>query len=90
MASFAIGRYVPYNSFLHRLDPRSKLFAVIALMVAVFFDYPSWSMRATMMGALFLFFCFLLFSFTFFQRFDGFIERKHALIQHINHISALL
>lgn len=61
MASFAIGRYVPYNSFLHRMDPRAKLAATIFLMVAVFLNYPTWSMRALMGGILFLFLCTLLY-----------------------------
>ncbi|QGS52343.1 energy-coupling factor transporter transmembrane component T family protein [Spiroplasma tabanidicola] len=30
------GRYMPYNSVVHRMDPRIKLFMVIALIVAVF------------------------------------------------------
>ena len=54
MASFAIGRYVPYNSFLHKLDARTKIAATILLMVALFMDYPTWSMRALMGGVLFI------------------------------------
>ena len=54
MASFAIGRYVPYNSFLHKLDARTKIAATILLMVALFMDYPTWSMRALMGGILFI------------------------------------
>lgn len=61
MASFAIGRYVPYDSFLHKMDPRAKLAATIFLMVAVFLNYPTWSMRALMGGVLFLFLCVLLY-----------------------------
>lgn len=54
MASFAIGRYVPYNSFLHKLDARTKIAVTILLMVALFMDYPTWSMRALMGGILFI------------------------------------
>lgn len=54
MASFAIGRYVPYNSFLHKLDARTKIAATILLMVALFMDYPTWSMRALVGGILFI------------------------------------
>jgi len=32
-----LGRYVPGNSFIHRLDPRLKILALIGLLVAVFF-----------------------------------------------------
>ncbi|AGR42454.1 energy-coupling factor transporter transmembrane component T family protein [Spiroplasma diminutum] len=31
------GRYMPYNSMIHRMDPRLKLFMIIALIVVVFF-----------------------------------------------------
>lgn len=61
MANFAIGRYVPYNSFLHRLDARSKVAITIFLMIAVFMDYPTWSMRALVGGAIFLFLLILLY-----------------------------
>lgn len=61
MANFAIGRYVPYNSFLHRLDARSKVAITIFLMIAVFMDYPTWSMRALVGGTIFLFLLILLY-----------------------------
>ena len=32
-----LGRYVPANSVLHRLDPRTKIICGVALMVSVFF-----------------------------------------------------
>ncbi|AOG60789.1 cobalt ABC transporter permease [Spiroplasma helicoides] len=31
------GRYMPYNSVIHKMDPRVKLFMIICLIVAVFF-----------------------------------------------------
>ncbi|QEH62294.1 cobalt ABC transporter permease [Spiroplasma chinense] len=31
------GRYMPYNSLIHKMDPRVKLFMIISLIVAVFF-----------------------------------------------------
>ncbi len=61
MANFAIGRYVPYNSFLHRLDARSKVAITIFLMIAVFMDYPTWSMRALVGGVIFVFLLALLY-----------------------------
>lgn len=36
MKNIALGRYVPYNSFLHRLDPRMKLAGMVALFVIIF------------------------------------------------------
>ncbi len=54
MASFVMGRYVPYNSFVHRMDPRLKIYSLIVLMVAIFVNYPTWSMTFTMLGILFL------------------------------------
>lgn len=32
-----VGRYQPGDSFLHRLDPRTKIFAAIALGITAFF-----------------------------------------------------
>ena len=32
-----IGRYLPYDSFVHRLDPRTKLLAAIYYIVIIFF-----------------------------------------------------
>lgn len=54
MKAFALGRYVPYDSWIHRLDPRLKILGTILLMVCVFFNYGTWSMRYLMMGVLFL------------------------------------
>jgi energy-coupling factor transport system permease protein len=50
MTSFAMGRYVPYHSFLHRMDPRAKIFCLICLMVAVFMPFVNWSMTFAMAG----------------------------------------
>ena len=60
MASFTMGRYVPYNSFVHRMDPRLKIYSLIVLMVAIFVNYPTWTMTYTMLGILFLFTLILL------------------------------
>lgn len=61
MSNFALGRYVPYHSFLHRMDPRSKIFALILLMVAIFMPFVSWEMVALMAGIAFVFIAGLLF-----------------------------
>ena len=55
MASLALGRYIPFNSFIHRLDPRVKLFAMIALMTSIFLRFSSVWMNLTMYAVLFLF-----------------------------------
>ncbi len=39
MNNLIIGRYSPYNSFIHRLDPRNKIVSMILLMVALFFQF---------------------------------------------------
>ena len=36
MNSMLMGRYIPGNSFIHRMDPRSKLLVVIAFIVVIF------------------------------------------------------
>lgn len=36
MNNIALGKYIPGNSFIHRLDPRSKIFIMILLMVSIF------------------------------------------------------
>lgn len=41
MASITLGRYMPYNSLMHRLDPRIKLFAMIVFMVSIFLRFGS-------------------------------------------------
>lgn len=52
MASFALGKYVPYKTPIHRMDPRVKVLGMIFLMVAVFFSYPTFSMTYSVMGVL--------------------------------------
>jgi energy-coupling factor transport system permease protein len=56
-----LGRYAPYNTFIHRLDPRSKLLALILLMVAVFYGYTSQVMTFVMGGLLLFIILILLF-----------------------------
>lgn len=38
MKNISLGRYLPYNTIIHRLDPRVKLFGLISFMVLVFFS----------------------------------------------------
>ena len=43
MAKVVFGRYSPYQTFTHKLDPRNKVFIVLLLMVAIFFQFGNWS-----------------------------------------------
>ena len=42
MKKISLGRYVPYNTVVHKLNPCVKLFMLIALMVAVFMKIKLW------------------------------------------------
>ena len=39
MATMTIGRYMPYQTWMHRLDPRLKLFAMVAFMITIFLRF---------------------------------------------------
>ncbi len=60
MSSIVLGRYTPYNSFIHRMDPRNKVFCLIALMVAVFISYSTWELTFIIGGILAAFVLILL------------------------------
>lgn len=36
MNNISLGRYIPYNTIIHRLDPRTKIIAMILVLVCVF------------------------------------------------------
>lgn len=36
MKDFALGRYMPLNSVIHRMDPRAKICAMLLLIIAIF------------------------------------------------------
>ncbi len=55
MKNIALGRYVPYDSFLHRLDPRTKLLSLIALMIMIFFKFSSTAMNFFIYALLLIF-----------------------------------
>jgi len=57
---FSLGKYVPFDTWVHRMDARVKLAATIFIMVAVFFPMPTWSMTLLIQGALFLLITFIL------------------------------
>ncbi len=39
MSGITLGRYAPYDSIIHRMDPRNKIFCLVVLMVAIFFQF---------------------------------------------------
>ena len=55
MSSIAFGRYTPYSTFTHRLDPRSKIFMLILLLVTIFLQLTVWSTTLIVSGILFIF-----------------------------------
>lgn len=54
MASITLGRYVPYKSFLHKMDPRAKILALIILMVAIFLPYETYAVSFLVGGIIFV------------------------------------
>ena len=54
MNKITFGRYSPKNTFIHRLDPRFKIFGLILLMVAIFLQFSSWSTTLILSGVMLL------------------------------------
>ena len=52
MNKITFGRYSPKNTFIHRLDPRFKIFGLILLMVAIFLQFSSWSTTLLLSGVM--------------------------------------
>lgn len=42
MNNLTFGRYTPYNTFVHKMDARNKLFLTIAFIVVIFFRFSNW------------------------------------------------
>ena len=55
MTNFTLGKYVPYNSLIHRLDARVKLLSMVIFMVMIFFKFASIPMNCIVYGILFIF-----------------------------------
>lgn len=49
MDSFALGRYIPLDSVIHRLDPRAKIGAMLILLISIFI--PTGFVGYAIMGA---------------------------------------
>lgn len=54
MDRFILGKYVPFNTPIHRLDPRVKILAMIMLMVSIFLSFSSWTLTFVMSGINFI------------------------------------
>ena len=55
MTKIALGKYAPYTSFVHRLDPRNKILCLILLMVAIFISYSTYQITFIVGGVLLVF-----------------------------------
>ena len=42
MNNIALGRYMPLNSVVHKMDPRAKIMILLFLMIAVFIPAGAW------------------------------------------------
>jgi len=59
MNNLTFGRFTPFNTVVHRLDPRNKIFLVILLMVSIFLKVDVWS--TTLIMSAFLLFILIIF-----------------------------
>ena len=59
MNQLTFGRYTNYNTPIHRIDPRTKIFLLIVFLVTIFLRVDSWS--TTLIMTAFLFTIFVIF-----------------------------
>lgn len=55
MNNLTFGRYAPYDTCVHRLDPRNKIMMMVLLLVTIFLRVSTWSTALILTGFLFLF-----------------------------------
>ena len=55
MNNVVFGRYTPYNTFIHKMDPRDKVVILILLIVAVFLRFNLWSTNLIISGFMLIF-----------------------------------
>ena len=55
MNNLTFGRYSPFDTLIHKLDPRNKIFLMIVFYVCIFLKVTSWSSTLLMSGVLLLF-----------------------------------
>ena len=60
MNSLTFGRYSPYHTFTHKLDPRNKILLLILLVAAIFLKYTIYSTTLIISGLIFIFLIFLM------------------------------
>ena len=60
MDNITFGRYSPYSTFVHKVDARTKIFLLIAMMVMIFFKFTLWSTSIILSGVYFIFFILLM------------------------------
>ena len=91
MSNITLGRYVPYDSFIHKMDPRNKIFCLIALMVAVFISYSTWELTFIIGGILALFvFVLLLISHISFKQLFGSLRALWFVVLFLLIINCLI
>ena len=54
MNNITFGRYSPYNTFIHKLDPRNKILLLILFIVSIFLQFHVWSTTLLMSAAFFI------------------------------------
>lgn len=54
------GKLTPYNTIIHKLDPRVKIISLIALMIMCFLPYGNYTNRFIILGGLFLIILFIM------------------------------
>ena len=54
MNNVTFGRYTPFGTFTHKLDPRNKILIVILLMVSIFLQFHVWSTTLLLSGIMLL------------------------------------
>ena len=55
MNSITFGRYTPYDTAIHRIDPRTKILMLILLLVTIFLKVNSWSTTLILTAFIFAF-----------------------------------
>lgn len=54
MTQLTFGRFSPFNTFIHKLDPRNKIFLLILLFVTIFLKVSVWSSALIISGIILL------------------------------------
>ena len=60
MNSITFGRYTPFNTFTHKLDPRNKLFILVLLIISIFFQFHLWSTTILLSAAFLILFILMM------------------------------